>query len=501
MLYHPNGWYVWDTWYYVCNGKLHCIHLQVPRPGFQCSPREAGALGHAVSDDLIHWQSAGIALYPGEPGSYDDDGLWTGCVEKYEEMYYMYYTARSLKEQGQINRIALATSPDGWNWTRHAENPVLIPDGRWYANEHSPIQLYGHGHPIVDCRDMCVVKDPSGKGYWGFFAARKHAQTNADTSVIALAHSEDMVHWKQYPPCFEPRHLGCVEVPEVFPLNGKWYMLCLTGNMYGHRGCTSDALVTKATIYAVADDIRGPYRMDPHDNVLLGSVLSQGYSCKTVLWEGCRTLFYTQGEYKAGSPHGCISRPHQVVTNEMGQLRLKWHPACDSLYEPVNLGGFEDISDGRWGSIGQWEKEGESVLGRCDGDWAILPTRATLKDGCIECTITLKDARSAGLCLRLGGKDIMSGGLAILLDGCQQQLILTRVREFPGVEARTFLLERNRPYCLKVTCTGNVVNVYVDEELWIQCYEPCAPAGRAALFVEHGSASFSSFRVRREQGS
>ena len=184
-------------------------------------------------------------------------------------------------------------------------------------------------------------------------------------------------------------------------------MLCLTGNMYGHRGCTSDALVTKATIYAVADDIRGPYRMDPHDNVLLGSVLSQGYSCKTVLWEGCRTLFYTQGEYKAGSPHGCISRPHQVVTNEMGQLRLKWHPACDSLYEPVNLGGFEDISDGRWGSIGQWEKEGECVLGRCDGDWAILPTRATLKDGCIECTITLKDARSAGLCLRLGGKDCL----------------------------------------------------------------------------------------------
>ena len=101
--------------------------------------------GHAVSADLLHWQSAGIALYPGESGSYDDDGLWTGCVGKYEEMYYMYYTARSLKEQGQINRIALATSPDGWNWTRHAENPVLIPDGRWYASEHSPIQLYGHG--------------------------------------------------------------------------------------------------------------------------------------------------------------------------------------------------------------------------------------------------------------------------------------------------------------------------------------------------------------------
>lgn len=54
----------------------------------------------------------------------------------------------------------------------------------------------------------------------------------------------------------------------------------------------------------------------PHDDVLLGSILSQGYSCKTVLWEGRRTPFYTQCECKAGSPHGCVSRPHQAATNK-----------------------------------------------------------------------------------------------------------------------------------------------------------------------------------------
>lgn len=501
MLYHPKGKYVWDTWYYICDDELHCIHLQVPRPDFPCSSREAGALGHAVSDDLVHWRNAGIALYPGDEGSYDDDGIWTGCVEKCGEVYYMYYTARAQKEQGRINRIALATSTDGWHWTKHAQNPILIPDGRWYANEYSPIRLYGHGYPIVDCRDMCVVKDPEGKGYWGFFAARRHAQTNAETSVIALAHSDDLIRWEQYPPCFEPKHLGCVEVPEVFYLNGKWYMLCLTGNMYGHRGCTSDPLVRKATLYAVADNVWGPYQMNEQDNVLLGSVFHQGYSCKTILWKGMRTLFFTQGEYKAGSPHGCISRPQQIIVNESGRLRLRWHPACDALYEPANLGAFENIAEGHWGSIGQWEVAEGEISGRCDGDWAILPAQESLDDGCIECTVTLGDARSAGICFRLGGENIMAGGLVVLLDRYQQQLVLTAVREFPNIEARTFPVRQDRPYRLKVMCTGNVINVYVDEELWIQCYEPCASKGRVALFVEHGSAIFSELQARRERKS
>ena len=52
----------------------------------------------------------------------------------------------------------------------------------------------------------------------------------------------------------------------------------------------------------------------------------------------------------------------------------------------------------------------------------------------------------------------MSGGLAILLDGCQRQLVLTRVREFPSIEARTFPVERGRTYHLKIMCTGDVVN-------------------------------------------
>ena len=497
MLYHPNQLYVWDTWCYVWRNEMHCIHLQLPRKGCERPAREYGALAHAVSPDLVHWREAGMALYPGEPGSYDDRELWTGCVVEDQGTLYMYYTARSSRENGQVNRIGLATSTDGYTWVRHPENPILTPDDRWYAGEKHQIELYGHGHPIMDCRDMCVVKDPNGDGWWGFFAARRHADTNADSSVIGLAHSKDLVHWEQYPPCFMPKYLGCVEVPDVFSLDGKWYMICLTGNCYGHRGCVSDPLLTRATVYAVSDNICGPYVMMEDDNVLLGSVVQQGYSAKTVLWNGVRTLFYTQSE-GVQFPHGSLSRPQQVRADAKGHLRLCWHPACDSLYIPETPGKFMDPRDGRWGSLGAWRMEDNGVQGGCDGDWAVLPWEKPFEDGYIACEIELQTARSAGICLRMPGEDIMSGGVAVLLDAKQNQLVLTKIREFPNLEARTFPIERNRRYRLKVVVTGYVFNVYIDDVLWIQCYEPCARTGHAALFVEHGTAFFANLNLQKE---
>lgn len=500
MLYHPEGLYVWDTWYFERDGKAHCIHLQVPRPQSKRNPRETGALGHAVSEDLVHWQDAGTALYPGDAGTYDDMELWTGSVMEKDGELYMFYTARSSRENGTVNRIALAVSHDGQTWTRYSNNPVITPDGRWYANEERPIRLYGHGHPIVDCRDMCVVKDPDSPGWWGFFQARRHAATNAATSVIGLAYSTDLKRWEQYPPCFKPEGLACVEVPDVFYLNGRWYMLCLTGNGYGQRGGVSDPLVRWATVYAVSDRLQGPFIMDKNDHVLIGSCHQQGYSAKTLLWHGCRTLFYTQGESKAGCTHGSISRPHLLAADDSGHLRAMWHPACDLLYHSVTLDGFEDVRDGRWGSMAEWVRGDDSVHGTCVGDWAVLPTKHAVRDGYAECLVTLEDASAAGVCVRMPGQDVMSGAIVALLDPERGQVIVTSIREFADIEARTFPVMRHKEYRLRIAFTGCVFMVYINDELMIQCFEPWATEGRIALYVEKGSAVFSALHVCEEEG-
>ncbi len=62
-------------------------------------------------------------------------------------------------------------------------------------------------------------------------------------------------------------------MPDVYQIDGTWYLTCLTGNRYGNRGFFSDPTVVLGTIYAVAERAEGPYHMHPDDNVLLGADL------------------------------------------------------------------------------------------------------------------------------------------------------------------------------------------------------------------------------------
>jgi beta-fructofuranosidase len=494
MLYHPEGIYVWDTWYFERDGQANVIHLQIPRPGGDAEA--CGALGHAVSTDLIRWQTLPTALYPNAPGTYDDLELWTGSVGEKEGLLYLFYTARSSREGGTVNRIALATSTDGIHWQRHPENPVITPDPRWYIGEKGLPGTRCHGYPIVDCRDLCVVKDPDGEGYYGFYAARRPADTCAESSVIALCHSLDLVHWNHHPPCFAPNRFACIEVPDVFSLHGKWYMCCLTGNMYGQRGLTSDPLVNRATIYAVADRLQGPYVLPADHNVVIGSVHDEGYSGKTLAWQGERVLFYTQSEWRDGCPHGSISLPVLLDADANHRLLAKWHPAIQAAYEPSALGEALDVSGGEWGSKARWI--GADTLA-CEHDWAIVPFANKHQHCLLEADITLRSARAAGLCLRLADDHVSDGGVVALLDAEAGQVVLTQLRLFPAIEARTLPLDRDKSYHVRIIATGNVLMVYVDDLLQIQCYVPGACHGRPALFVERGQAVFRHVTVKEEK--
>lgn len=490
MLYHPKGRHVWDTWCFQAEGKLRCVHLQYVPEGVD-DPVEAGALWQAETEDLIHWETLPTALYRNPvKGAVDDRELWTGSVMEKNGVYYLFYTARSSAEDAQVNRIALATSLDGVSWTRYPDNPILIPDGRWYVNEHQPLKTYGHGHFIVDCRDLCVVEDPEGQGYWGFFAARRPSRTNASSSVIGLCHSDDLIHWTQYPPCFEPVGFGCVEVPDVFYLDGKWYMLCLTGNDYGNRTNVSDPLICHATIYAVADRVQGPYRMMEDDNVLIGSIRPQGYSAKTVAWGDERIAYYTQ---RGG--FACISLPHVLKTDGRGALRAHYHSAVDRVLQPVDEGQSLHTEGGQWGSLGDWAREGDSVTGQCDEDWAVYPLSRRLASGKVEVRITFDTARAAGIAFHLPGEDIMAGGMLVLLDARDGFVEYTRLRQFPLVERRAHRIERGRTYRLSVVMAGDKYMAYLDDELILQFSEDKYPEGICALFVERGAARFDGLRL------
>lgn len=509
MNYHPEGIFVWDTWYFHHEGVSHCIHLQQLRRGETPAgvleeefSAERGALGHATSTDLFAWKTQPTALYRGAPGSYDDYDLWTGCVVRAGETFFLFYTARSSRERGSINRIALATSRDTVHWERHPGNPIITPDSRWYHGESNPRPFTRSLWPTVDCRDLCVVRDPEGTGYWGFYAARQPAPEIASTAVIALIHSDDLVHWTHHPPCFAPGKYACIEVPEVFYLEGRWYLLCLTGNGYGQRNRTSEPNIGgPTTIYAVASRPQGPY-MELDRNVLIGSESWQGFSGKTLEVDGKRYLLYTQGERGSGSSlgstFGSVATPKLLTTDRAGHLLLTYVPRIEDYSREDLLSTARRrvlVNRGQWGSLGQWRESEGRVEGGCANDWAMQVYDASPGDFVFTAVVTLEEGRSAGLVFRLRGADLYSGAYVVLLDFDAQEVIFTKIVEFPRIEGRQWVLGRGKPYHLRVVGLGAAYNVYLDDILCLQLYNADLAGGKLGLFVEQGRASFRDLQA------
>lgn len=460
--------------------------------------RERGALGHAVSRDLVKWEPLPTALYPGSPGSYDDYDLWNGNLVWHDGNYYLFYTSRSSVEKGTINRISLATSEDALHWKRHLGNPISTPDSRWYHGEGNPRQFTRQLWPKVDWRDICVVPDAEGGGYWGFVAARRAAEEIASTSVIALCHSEDLIHWEQYPPCFVPERYACIEVPDVFFLDGKWYLICLTGNLYGqHNRSSENNLGGPTTIYAVADLPQGPYE-EVEGNVLIGSENKQGFAARTVGIEDQRYLLYTQSEKRDENIIGSLSTPKVLRTDSEGHLLAGYCSNIEAYARETIFDGNAARflpNEGRWGSIGTWKKKGEGITGSCDTDWSIQVFDHECRNFIYTCNIFIESARGAGLVFRVSGDDVFSGSCGVILQPETDQVIFTHLVEFPRLELKNLYVERNKRLFLRIVAIDDIFDVFVNETLVLQLFDSAHRSGKFGLFVEEGSATFQDLRA------
>ena len=89
-------------------------------------------IGYATSPDGITWQkySSNPVLDLGAPGTWDDHFVFIPTVIYFNSQYHMIYQGNDYG----TNRIGHATSPDGINWTKDPQNPVIDVglSGSWY---------------------------------------------------------------------------------------------------------------------------------------------------------------------------------------------------------------------------------------------------------------------------------------------------------------------------------------------------------------------------------
>ncbi|MEJ2709850.1 MAG: glycoside hydrolase family 32 protein [Anaerolineales bacterium] len=197
----PNGVIQWE-------GQYHLF--------YQYNPEEAawGQIhwGHAVSDNLVHWQDLPIALAP-TTGGPDQNGCWSGCAVNDDGTPTLVYTGASYtvpleNYQGGPDAqqtVCLATSQDGLiSWQKHPNNPVIAEPPEDSVTE-------GYRDPYL-WREGDTWYAVIGSGIKGQGAA------------AMLARSTDLQHWEHLDPLFvgnSSQHGMMLECPSFFSLGDK----------------------------------------------------------------------------------------------------------------------------------------------------------------------------------------------------------------------------------------------------------------------------------------
>lgn len=175
------------------------------RMWFSWRPKKSVAL--VESPDGIQWTEPAIVLGPNQATDWESD-INRPVVVKRGGAYHMWYTGQARGHSW----IGYATSPDGVQWKRMSEKPVLSPDQPW-----------------EDVAIMCphVLWDEKQQTYRMWYSAGQQYEPNA----IGYATSPDGVNWTKPKdnPIFtadpaNPWERHKVTACQIIPMDGEYIM-------------------------------------------------------------------------------------------------------------------------------------------------------------------------------------------------------------------------------------------------------------------------------------
>jgi len=195
----------------IRRGNLyHLFHLVLPNHDY---------IAHAVSGDGMNWSRIRNALFTGEPGTWDDDMLWTMHVSRNprRKVYEMFFTGLHRAENGHIQRIGRAVSRDLLHWKEDNDQGLpLAPQGLIYESA-------GQGdRGWISFRDPFLFRD--GDQEWLLICARVAHGIGSRRGCVGLVHRMPE-GYALVEPLFFPRMYDDIECPCLVKLDGWFYLV------------------------------------------------------------------------------------------------------------------------------------------------------------------------------------------------------------------------------------------------------------------------------------
>lgn len=218
----PGNWINDPNGFIYYKGKYHLFYQHFPFAPVWGTMH----WGHAVSEDLIHWEHLDVALFPTK--EYDQNGVFSGSALEVDGKLYLYYSAvrylESVKENihvpnhdNYVTSQAMIVSDDGFHFDNWKDKKKILPVN------HNDDQA----HP-THTRDPKVWKE--GDTYYMILGSTFREQKGR----IVFLKSQDGIQWDFVTQMQDERFGKILECPDIFRID-KTYVFMGSAMYIGNK--------------------------------------------------------------------------------------------------------------------------------------------------------------------------------------------------------------------------------------------------------------------------
>lgn len=425
---------------------------------------------HLTTTDFVELKNHGVAISGIPEVTAQDRDIYTGSIFLDKGVFHMFYCGHNedLLKEGKPSEVMLhATSQDLFTWERQTD-VFLAPDETRYMRR--------------GWRDGFVYYDEKNAEYRMLITGAMKHEHSKRWGCVALATSQNLTDWQVQDPFYAPYLYDAHECPDLFEMNGKYYLLFSTFTRWWELH------------YRVSDSIDGPWQT-PKDDLLdnrsfyAAKTVTDGKKRYLVGWTARRENEKDDGKYLWG---GTLT-VHEVTARADGTLALSPVSTVKQTFtKEVPLALTPAFGEG----IGEVVNENTFRLSS-DGFLCAKVGESETDTYTLSCDIRLSENASCGVLLR-ADTNVFEKWCMVEVDNRRGRLFFDHFGKFFWDqffdEARP--LPKAETYHLEIISKGSILLIYCNGvALSTRCYG--FSGGEIGVFINGGEGEIKNLSVKK----